>query len=45
MKAKHKRKAMSRALQRELKLNTKKTNPRRQPSNEHQVFDELDNGV
>lgn len=44
MKSKQKRKIFSRALAAELKLNTKKTKPKRVPSPEHAMFDELDHG-
>lgn len=44
MKSKQKRKIFSRALAAELKSQTKKTNPKRETSKEHQVFNELDNG-
>ena len=44
MKSKQKRKIFSRALAAELKSNTKKTKPKREPSPEHAMFDELDHG-
>ena len=44
MKGKQKRKIFSRALAAELKSNTKKTKPKREPSPEHVMFDELDHG-
>lgn len=44
MKGKQKRKIFSRALAAELKSNIKKTKPKREPSPEHVMFDELDHG-
>ena len=44
MKSKQKRKIFSRALAAELKSHTKRTNPKRETSPEHQMFNELDHG-
>lgn len=45
MKGKQKRKVMSRALARELKLNTRKTKPQKEMSQEHALFEALDQGL
>ncbi|QDB74113.1 hypothetical protein [Aeromonas phage 4L372D] len=37
------RKTMQRELQKSLRQNTKKTKQQRQPSQEHQLFSEIDN--
>lgn len=44
MKGKQKRKIFSRALAAELKYHTKKTKPKREPAQEHMLFDVLDHG-